>query len=79
MGGQHERRGSQRPGNADPGPYAHANITRDMAIEVIGGIGEEKDGLRLLCLREEQHERLLFAITKTADMAGELDTAFHQN
>ena len=54
-----------------------ANITRSMAIELIGGFGEEKDGMRLLCLDEEEHERLLFAITKTADMAGELNEAFH--
>jgi hypothetical protein len=54
-----------------------ANITRSLAIEVIGGVGEQKDGMRLLCIDEDQHERLLFAISKTADMAVELNEAFY--
>ena len=33
--------------------------------------------MRLRCLDEEEHERLLFAISKTAEMADELNQAFH--
>jgi hypothetical protein len=55
---------------------ASTGDTYGLAMELIGGAGEEKDGMRLLCVEADRHKRLLFAITKTADMADELNEAY---